>query len=136
MPSPLAALSPLDGRYARTAEPLRQYFSEQGLTKVELKSFSAGLVQVEALAAGSIDISMPAQAPLSESLATNGYAPCALLRAGASLFELDAQLFWSRGPGADAPDYWRLRRRSENRFTLFLADAPGPTSPAKPSHSA
>ena len=31
MPSPLAALSPLDGRYARTADPLRSYFSEQAL---------------------------------------------------------------------------------------------------------
>jgi adenylosuccinate lyase len=31
MPSPLAALSPLDGRYARTADALRAYFSEQAL---------------------------------------------------------------------------------------------------------
>src|ERR1051325_641357 len=31
MPSPLAALSPLDGRYARTLDPLRVYFSEQAL---------------------------------------------------------------------------------------------------------
>jgi adenylosuccinate lyase len=31
MPSPLAALSPLDGRYARTLDPLRPYFSEQAL---------------------------------------------------------------------------------------------------------
>jgi adenylosuccinate lyase len=31
MPSPLAALSPLDGRYARTVDPLRSYFSEQAL---------------------------------------------------------------------------------------------------------
>jgi adenylosuccinate lyase len=31
MPSPLAALSPLDGRYARTVDPLRIYFSEQAL---------------------------------------------------------------------------------------------------------
>jgi adenylosuccinate lyase len=33
MPSPLAALSPLDGRYARTADPLREYFSEQALIR-------------------------------------------------------------------------------------------------------
>src|SRR5688572_2903741 len=33
MPSPLAALSPLDGRYARTADPLRGYFSEQALIR-------------------------------------------------------------------------------------------------------
>jgi adenylosuccinate lyase len=31
MPSPLAALSPLDGRYARTVDPLREFFSEQAL---------------------------------------------------------------------------------------------------------
>ncbi|MBV8281709.1 MAG: adenylosuccinate lyase, partial [Candidatus Eremiobacteraeota bacterium] len=33
MPSPLAALSPLDGRYARTADPLREHFSEQALIR-------------------------------------------------------------------------------------------------------
>jgi adenylosuccinate lyase len=33
MPSPLAALSPLDGRYARGADPLRAYFSEQALIR-------------------------------------------------------------------------------------------------------
>ncbi len=33
MPSPLAALSPLDGRYARTADPLRGHFSEQALIR-------------------------------------------------------------------------------------------------------
>src|SRR5438309_11685872 len=31
MPSPLAALSPLDGRYATAVDPLRAYFSEQAL---------------------------------------------------------------------------------------------------------
>jgi adenylosuccinate lyase len=33
MPSPLAALSPLDGRYARSADPLRPYFSEAALIR-------------------------------------------------------------------------------------------------------
>src|SRR3981189_1314729 len=37
MPSPLAALSPLDGRYARTADPLREYFSEQALIRYRLR---------------------------------------------------------------------------------------------------
>src|SRR5689334_462713 len=37
MPSPLAALSPLDGRYARTADPLREYFSEQALIRYRVK---------------------------------------------------------------------------------------------------
>src|SRR5438105_10363467 len=48
MPSPLAALSPLDGRYARTAEPLRQYFSEQGLIHYRVR---VELAWLEALAA-------------------------------------------------------------------------------------
>jgi adenylosuccinate lyase len=48
MPSPLAALSPLDGRYARTAEPLRQYFSEQGLIRYRVK---VELAWLQALAA-------------------------------------------------------------------------------------
>ncbi|HYD56736.1 MAG TPA: adenylosuccinate lyase, partial [Burkholderiales bacterium] len=33
MPSPLAALSPLDGRYAKSADPLREHFSEQALIR-------------------------------------------------------------------------------------------------------
>src|SRR5687768_7940519 len=45
MPSPLAALSPLDGRYAKGADPLRSYFSEQALiryrTRIELEWLQA-----------------------------------------------------------------------------------------------
>ena len=37
MPSPLAALSPLDGRYARTVDPLRVYFSEQALIRYRIR---------------------------------------------------------------------------------------------------
>jgi adenylosuccinate lyase len=37
MPSPLAALSPLDGRYSRTADPLRDYFSEQALIRCRVR---------------------------------------------------------------------------------------------------
>jgi len=48
MPSPLAALSPLDGRYARTAEPLRRFFSEQALIRYRVK---VELAWLEALAA-------------------------------------------------------------------------------------
>src|SRR6266850_1916051 len=48
MPSPLAALSPLDGRYARTADPLREYFSEQALIRYRLR---IELAWLEALAA-------------------------------------------------------------------------------------
>jgi adenylosuccinate lyase len=48
MPSPLAALSPLDGRYASTAEPLRAYFSEQALIRYRVR---VELAWLESLAA-------------------------------------------------------------------------------------
>jgi adenylosuccinate lyase len=48
MPSPLAALSPLDGRYASTADPLRGYFSEQALIRYRVR---IELAWLEALAA-------------------------------------------------------------------------------------
>ena len=48
MPSPLAALSPLDGRYARTADPLRGFFSEQALIRYRIR---IELAWLEALAA-------------------------------------------------------------------------------------
>ena len=48
MPSPLAALSPLDGRYARTADPLREHFSEQALIRTRVR---VELAWLEALAA-------------------------------------------------------------------------------------
>ena len=48
MPSPLAALSPLDGRDARTVDPLRQYFSEQALIGYRVR---IELAWLEALAA-------------------------------------------------------------------------------------
>jgi adenylosuccinate lyase len=47
MPSPLAALSPLDGRYARTLHPLRAYFSEQALIRYRVR---IELAWLEALA--------------------------------------------------------------------------------------
>ena len=37
MPSPLAALSPLDGRYAKTVDALRGYFSEQALIRYRVR---------------------------------------------------------------------------------------------------
>jgi adenylosuccinate lyase len=37
MPSPLTALSPLDGRYARSADPLRPHFSEYALIRARVR---------------------------------------------------------------------------------------------------
>jgi adenylosuccinate lyase len=48
MASPLAALSPLDGRYARSADPLRAYFSEHALIRYRVR---VELAWLQALAA-------------------------------------------------------------------------------------
>ena len=48
MTSPLAALSPLDGRYARSVGPLRAHFSEQALIRTRVR---IELAWLEALAA-------------------------------------------------------------------------------------
>jgi adenylosuccinate lyase len=48
MPSSLTALSPLDGRYARSADPLRPYFSEHALIRYRVR---VELAWLEALAA-------------------------------------------------------------------------------------
>ena len=37
MASPLTALSPLDGRYARSADPLRPHFSEHALIRYRVR---------------------------------------------------------------------------------------------------
>ncbi|MGH8764968.1 MAG: adenylosuccinate lyase [Burkholderiales bacterium] len=48
MTSPLAALSPLDGRYARSADPLRPYFSEQALIRYRVRVELAWLAALAA----------------------------------------------------------------------------------------
>jgi adenylosuccinate lyase len=48
MPSPLAALSPLDGRYAKAVDALREYFSEQALIRYRVR---VELAWLQALAA-------------------------------------------------------------------------------------
>ena len=47
------------------------YFKDQGFTQINFKSFAAGLMQVEAMAAGAIDIVNPAQGPIL-TLRSNG----------------------------------------------------------------
>ena len=53
MPSPLAALSPLDGRYAKSADPLRGYFSEQALIRYRVR---IELEWLQALAAAGVPL--------------------------------------------------------------------------------
>jgi adenylosuccinate lyase len=60
MPAPLAALSPLDGRYANAVDPLRGYFSEQALIRYRVR---IELAWLEALAA---EPAIPELKPFSE----------------------------------------------------------------------
>ena len=48
MPSPLTALSPLDGRYAGAADPLRPYFSEHALIRYRVRVELAWLMALAA----------------------------------------------------------------------------------------
>ena len=48
MASPLTALSPLDGRYARSADPLRPYFSEHALLRYRVRVELAWLMALAA----------------------------------------------------------------------------------------
>jgi len=48
MPSSLSALSPLDGRYAKSVDPLRRYFSEQALIANRLRVELSWLVALAA----------------------------------------------------------------------------------------
>lgn len=47
------------------------YFKDQGFTQINLKSFAAGMMQVEAMASGALDVSNPAQGPVL-SMRANG----------------------------------------------------------------
>jgi adenylosuccinate lyase len=68
MPSPLAALSPLDGRYARTADPLRAYFSEQALIRYRVR---IELAWLEALGAERAIRELKPFSPKTKSLLEN-----------------------------------------------------------------
>src|SRR6188508_2787817 len=67
MPSPLAALSPLDGRYAKGADPLRGYFSEQALIRYRVR------IELEWLQALAAERSLKELKPFSARTA-NGFA--------------------------------------------------------------
>jgi adenylosuccinate lyase len=60
MPSPLAALSPLDGRYAETLHPLRLYFSEQALIRYRVR------IELEWLQALASERGIPEPKPFSK----------------------------------------------------------------------
>ena len=75
MINPLSALSPLDGRYAATTDPLRSIFSEYGLMKARVR------VELEWLKALAAEPKIGEVAPFSDGTLTeidsviNGFSP-------------------------------------------------------------
>jgi adenylosuccinate lyase len=110
MPSPLAALSPLDGRYARTADPLRQYFSEQGLIRYRVK---VELAWLEALAA---------EPAIKEVKPFSAATKKAFLRLGKDFSERDAEhiknIEAETNHDVKAIEYWLKAKLAKNREVL------------------
>jgi adenylosuccinate lyase len=110
MPSPLTALSPLDGRYASQADPLRQYFSEHALIRYRVRIELAWLA---ALAAE------PAIAELKPFAKATSLALAALLKGfsekdGARIKAIEART----NHDVKAIEYWLRERLAKNREAL------------------
>ena len=113
MPSPLAALSPLDGRYAAAADPLRQTLSESALIRYRVK---VELAWLRALAAeGAIrslpPFSKPTLAALDRLVERFGEADAERIKAIESRTNHDVK----------AIEYWlreRLARQREVQSSL------------------
>ncbi len=110
MPSPLAALSPLDGRYARTADPLRQYFSEQGLIRYRVK---VELAWLEALAA---------EPAIKEVKPFSAATRKAFLKLGKDFSERDAEhiknIEAETNHDVKAIEYWLKAKLAKNREVM------------------
>ncbi len=110
MPSPLAALSPLDGRYARTADPLRQYFSEQGLIRYRVK---VELAWLEALAA---------EPAIKEVKPFSVATKKAFLKLGKDFSERDAEhiknIEAETNHDVKAIEYWLKAKLAKNREVM------------------
>jgi len=107
MPSPLAALSPLDGRYARSAEPLRAYFSEQALIRMRVR------IELAWLAALAAEPAIGELKPFSRS------ARAALERLVAAFSERDAARIKAieaeTNHDVKAIEYWLKEKLAKNR---------------------
>jgi adenylosuccinate lyase len=106
MPSPLAALSPLDGRYARSVDALRGYFSEQALIRYRVRM---ELEWLQALAAErAIRELKPFGRPSAEAFA----------RLGRSFSEADAEqikkIEAQTNHDVKAIEYWLKSKLSAN----------------------
>jgi len=107
MPSTLAAISPLDGRYARAAEPLRRMFSEGALIRYRIR---IELAWLRALA----------DAKVIDGLRPFSRATCAALdRLLAGFGEADAERVKAiearTNHDVKAIEYWLKERLAKNR---------------------
>jgi adenylosuccinate lyase len=110
MPSPLTALSPLDGRYARSADPLRQYFSEHALIRYRVRIELAWLATLAA---------EPAIAELKPFSKSTAAALAALLK---GFSEKDSERIKNieaeTNHDVKAIEYWLRGRLAKNREVL------------------
>ncbi len=107
MPSPLAALSPLDGRYESSADPLRAYFSEAALIRYRV------LVELEWLKALAAERRIRELKPFSRT------TRLALERLVAGFAEKDAthikNIEAETNHDVKAIEYWLKGRLAKNR---------------------
>jgi adenylosuccinate lyase len=107
MPSPLAALSPLDGRYARSADPLRPYFSEHALIGYRVR------VELAWLAALAAEPALAEPRPFSKQTAA------ALARLASGFGEKDGERIKAiearTNHDVKAIEYWLKEKLARNR---------------------
>ncbi len=110
MPSPLTALSPLDGRYARFADPLRQYFSEHALIRYRVR------IELAWLSALAAEPAIAELRPFSKATST---ALAALLK---GFSEKDSERIKNieaeTNHDVKAIEYWLRGRLAKNREVL------------------
>ena len=107
MATPLTALSPLDGRYARAADPLRPYFSEYALIRYRVR------VELAWLAALAAERSVRGLKPFSKSTRAE------LERLVAEFSEADGERIKAieaeTNHDVKAIEYWLKARLGRNR---------------------
>jgi adenylosuccinate lyase len=110
MPSPLTALSPLDGRYASSADPLRQYFSEHALIRYRVRIELAwlGALAAEPAIAGLRPFSRATSAALAGLLKSFSEKDSARIK------DIEART----NHDVKAIEYWLRAKLAKNREAL------------------
>ena len=125
MASSLTALSPLDGRYARSADPLRPYFSEYALIRYRVR------VELAWLAALAAEPAVAELKPFSKATVAG------LKTLGANFSESDAKkikdIEAETNHDVKAIEYWLKARLGRNREVQ--APSNSSTSPPPPRTS-